>query len=268
MTLADRINAVEIQRKTRSILIFDVERTKGSFTGRFWSRGDFKNGWFPAEYVTQPPRIICWGARWYGSDEVLLHAEWQRGGHKRMIYGLWELIEAADIIVTHNGDNADVPWLMESLPQYGLNFPKPPKSVDTLKVMRSSFKSYHSKSLTETAKFLGIPLDKVGHWSLDLADRACAGDKEAQVELLAYQHGDVILQGAVYDGLRGYMPNHPHVVTDGDQKACNQCGSVDLAENGDVQKVVQLRAAWRCRNCGGNLEAGYLKRVATTKGLR
>lgn len=262
------LSSVKIQRATARILIFDVERIEGHASVRFWDRGQFKNGWFPSDCVITPPRIICYGARWYGEDEIMLRGEWERGGHRKLITDLWQLIEAADITVTHNGDRADLPWFRESLPQYGLKFPKPPKSVDTYKVMRQAFPSYHSKSMVETAKFLGVPLGKVGHWSRALADAAAAKDPDAIAELMEYQAGDVILQGAVYDALRGYIPNHPHITTDGDTKVCNQCGSLDLKPNGDALAVVQLRAAYRCRNCGANVSAGHIKRVAASRGLR
>jgi hypothetical protein len=267
MSLAGRVTAKKIERSTSRILIFDVERIEGHAHIRFWDRGQFKNNWFPSEFITAPPRIICWGARWYGTKKILTGAEWREGGHERMIRGLWQLVERADVVVTHNGDKADIPWLRESLPQYGIPFPKPPKSVDTFKVMRTGFSAWHSKSLVETAKFLGVPLDKQGKWSRDLADRAVAGDREAQQELLEYQRGDVVLSGAVYDALRGYIPNHPHITTDGEERVCNQCGSLDLKPNGERLATKLYYAAYRCNNCGGNVSAGHVKRAALSQGF-
>ncbi|GAB3863432.1 hypothetical protein GCM10028801_31040 [Nocardioides maradonensis] len=268
MALSERTQSPKIERRTSSILIFDVERVEGRAEVRFWDRGQFKGSWFPSDAVLSPPRIICWGARWYGSDKILTGAEWRKGGHERMIRQLWELVERADVVVGHNVDRADLPWLRESLPQYGIPLPRPAKSVDTYKVMRQQFPAWHSKSLTEAAKFLNVPLGKEGKWSRDLADAAVAGDRDAQRELLTYQKGDIVLSGAVYDGMRGYIPNHPFITTDGDERVCNQCGSLDLAHNGEVRAVVMDYAAYRCNNCGGNLRAGYVKRAALSRGIR
>lgn len=271
MTLAEQVKAhtTQIAEGVRNrILILDVERTMAYVEGRSWGRDDFKNRWLPSDFIKQPARIICFGARWYGEDDITFRAEWHRGGHQKMIKDLHRLLGQADFVTTHNGDRADLPWFRESLPQYGLKYPKPFKSIDTYKVMRREFPAYHSKSLVEAAKFLGIPYTKQGRWSLEVADAACAGDRAMREQLETYQLGDVVLQGAVYDGLRGYMPNHPHFDGNDSELQCNQCASVDLRRDGEVLKVVQTKAAYQCRNCGGWTDAGIVRRIARNRGTR
>ncbi len=92
MSLAERAAATPIAEGVRNrILILDVERTMAYIEGRAWGRDDFKNRWLPSHFITKPPRIICFGARWYGDDDIMFHAEWHRGGHKAMIHRLHRL---------------------------------------------------------------------------------------------------------------------------------------------------------------------------------
>jgi hypothetical protein len=106
----------------------------------------------PAEAV-HPPRdgareprttIVC--AKWYDQPDVIRLAEWDTGGRKTFLQSVHALLCEADIIVGHNLDRADVPWLKGDLylPRIGHKHrpnhnPLPPfKTVDTLKVLRPS----------------------------------------------------------------------------------------------------------------------------------
>jgi hypothetical protein len=106
----------------------------------------------------------------------------------------------ADIIVGHNLDNADVPWLKGDfyLPRIGhphrpQHAPLPPfKTVDTLKVLRQQFKSGAPfKSLDAFCKIVGIPA-KTDKYDRDAMERAVAGSVEDRLRLTDYCAGDVI----------------------------------------------------------------------------
>jgi hypothetical protein len=93
-------------------------------------------------------------------------AEWDKGGRGPFLKRVHALMAEADIIVGHNLDNADVPWLKGDfyLPRIGHPHrpnlkPLPPfKTVDTLKVLRKEFKSGAPfKGLDAFCQIVGIP---------------------------------------------------------------------------------------------------------------
>jgi hypothetical protein len=123
-----------------------VERLDGITQQHWWDRGDLKNRYIHHETVIREPRttIVC--AKWYDQPDVIRLAEWDKGGRGTFLKRVHALMAEADIIVGHNLDNADVPWLKGDfyLPRIGHphrpnHKPLPPfKTVDTLKVLRRS----------------------------------------------------------------------------------------------------------------------------------
>ena len=127
------------------------------------------------------------------------------------------LVAEADIIVGHNVDNADVPWLQGDfyLPRIGHPHrpnlkPLPPrKTVDTLKVLRREFKSGAPfKGLDAFCQIVGIPA-KTDAYDRDAMERAVAGSVEDRERLTDYCEGDVIATQCLYDWARPHIKNHP-----------------------------------------------------------
>lgn len=140
----------------------------------------------------------------------------------------------ADIIVGHNLDNADVPWLKGDfyLPRIGHKHrpdlpPLPPfKTVDTLKVLRREFKSgMPFKGLDAACQILGLP-SKTDRYDRLAMERAVAGSTEDRERLTSYCDGDVVATQWLYDWCRPHIKNHPALFVDGQDKlrVCNRCG--------------------------------------------
>jgi hypothetical protein len=171
------------------------------------------------------------------------------------------LMAEADIIVGHNIDGADIPWLKGDLfmPRIGHKHrpklkPLPPfKTVDTLKIMRTQFKSGAPfKSLDALCQILGIPA-KTDKYDREAMERAVAGSVDDRVRLTDYCAGDVIATQGLYDWERPHITNHPALFVDGQDKmrVCNRCGS----ETSDVERRyvanVLTYSMRKCTNCGG-----------------
>src|SRR5690349_16180681 len=58
MSLVDQIEVMS-KRQELKILVYDIERMKGSASVEFWSLSDFKNRRIHADDVTAWPRTIC-----------------------------------------------------------------------------------------------------------------------------------------------------------------------------------------------------------------
>lgn len=235
MTLAQRIEMSAAVRNR--ILILDVERLPGITEQSWWDRGDLKNRYIHHESVIREPRttIVC--AKWYDSPEIMRFAEWDKGGRGQFLKRVHRLVAEADILVGHNVDRADVPWLKGDfyLPRIGHphrpNLPvlPPRKTVDTLKVLRSELGSGAPfKSLDAVLKILGHD-GKTDTYDRHAMERAVAGSVEDRERLTAYCEGDVAATQWLYDWERPHIKNHPALFVDGEGalNTCNRCGSTE-----------------------------------------
>lgn len=213
------------------VLILDVERLDGITEQHYWDRGDLQKRYIHYETVTRHPRttIVC--AKWYDRDDVIRLAEWDKGGRKPFLKRVHRLMEQADIIVGHNVDNADVPWLRGDLHLEAGLPPLPPfKTVDTLKVLRKEFKSGAPfKSLDAFCQIVGIPA-KTDRYDRDRMERAVTDKSvEDRERLTNYCAGDVVATQGLLDFLRPHIRNHPALFVDGESalNVCNRCGSAE-----------------------------------------
>ena len=265
MSLADRLEAAQVKTIApgvrNRILILDVERLPGITQQSWWDRGDLKNRYVHHETVIREPRttIVC--AKWYDQPDVIRLAEWDKGGRGTFLKKVHALVAEADIVVGHNVDGADIPWLLGDfyLPRIGHphrpNLPPlpPRKTVDTLKVLRQQFKSGAPfKGLDAFCQIVGIP-SKTDKYDRDAMERAVAGSVEDRERLTDYCVGDVVATQWLYDWERPHIKNHPALFVDGEDKlrTCNRCGS----ETKDVVKRfvanVMTYSMRRCVNCKG-----------------
>lgn len=227
MSLSERITTIR-EGVRNKILILDVERLPGITRQFWWDRGDLKNRYVHYESIERQPRttIVC--AKWYDHADIITLCEWDKGGRKRFLANVHKLMARADIIVGHNLDNADVPWLLGDLHLEGNLPPLPPfKTVDTLKVLRRQFKSGAPfKSLDAICQILGIPA-KTDRYDREAMERAVSEKSVPDRERLSnYCAGDVIATQALYDHLRAYIQNHPSLFVDGKDylTTCHRCG--------------------------------------------
>lgn len=253
MTLASDLAIAEGVRN--KILILDVERLPGITKQFWWDRGDLKNRYIHYEEVVRQPRttIVC--AKWYDSPDVMRLAEWDKGGRRRFLSRVHAMMRQADILVGHNIDNADIPWLKGDLHiEAGLP-PLPPfKTVDTLKVLRREFKSGAPfKSLDAFCQIVGIP-NKTDHYDRRAMERAADGNVEDRQRLTDYCCGDVVATQGLYDWCRPHIKTHPALFVDGKDKltVCNRCGH-------DTEPIARRYVAnlltysmRRCTACGAH----------------
>lgn len=211
------------------ILILDVERLDGITQQHYWDRGDLKNRYVHYETVIRQPRTTIFCAKWYDSDEVIRLAEWDKGGRPAFLKRIHRIMSEADIIVGHNVDNADVPWLRGDLHIEGQLPPLPPfKTVDTLKVLRREFKSGAPfKGLDAFCQIVGLQA-KTDHYDRHAMERAVTEKSaEDRARLVDYCAGDVVATQGLLDYLRPHIRNHPALFVDGESalNVCNRCAS-------------------------------------------
>jgi hypothetical protein len=254
-SFADALRVQMVPEVRNRVLILDVERLDGITQQHWWDRGALKQRYIHFESVIRHPRttIVC--AKWYDSPDVIRLAEWDKGGRKRFLRNVHDLVSQADIIVGHNVDRADIPWIKGDLHLEGGLPPLPPfKTIDTLKVMRREFGSGAPfKGLDALCQILGIPAKTDSYDARRMERAVTEKSQEDRDRLVDYCAGDVIATQGLLDRLRPYIKNHPALFVDGQNAltTCHRCGSeTEPTERRYIANVLSY-AMRKCPNCKG-----------------
>ena len=261
-------------------LTIDIERLPGrvsvqhrGFTidGPVWDLNALKHvigRRIHADDVIEWPRTICAAARWYGEEDVMFAAEWEVGGYDAFMRQVWSWVDEADILIGHNMAAFDSKHLMSGWAEMGLPAPSPFKVIDTLKIARGSL-NMESNTLDSLAKRLGVE-SKSDKYDVRVAQAAVNGDRDAQARIEDYNRGDIVASEALFDRLRPYARNIPHLgMWTDDELACPSCGSTMTATGKTVHANVQRYEHLHCPNCGAHARGTTtLKNPTRTRSAR
>ena len=201
--------------------------------------------------------IMTYAAKFLDEDYVYYDSCRRRGpkDEKRLLKTLRDLINRADVVVAHNGDNFDLKWIRAQMVFHGLKPIPPIKQVDTLKIAKQQFR-FHSNRLEFLANFLGCAPKKKhekfpGH---ELWTQCTLGNKEAWDEMLDYNIQDVITLEEVYLKLRPWTKGGalaPNLGINEEGHVCPKCGGKHLQRRGYAYTNVSKFQRYRCNDCGG-----------------
>lgn len=238
------------KNKFPKVLILDIETAP--MLAYVWGRWKQNVG---LEQTVAESYVICWSAKWLYSPlmmgDVLTPEEAVVADDYRVCASLWEVFNKADIVVAHNGDNADIPWANSRFIIHGFPPPKPYFSVDTLKIARRHF-GFSSNKLDALATYFGFP-NKVDV-GFKLWRGCLQGDTQSLKDMLAYNKQDVVILEEVYLKLRPWCKGHPNMANlmDSDVVVCPHCGSkeyVMLKEEFYYTSIGKYQL-YRCSACG------------------
>lgn len=253
------------------ILIFDIETTPMlSFHWR-----TFKENIAPVQ-VVEYSQVLCWAAKWLGSDTVLFDSQKDDEDDRRICESLWELCDQADVIVAHNGQAFDMSFMRTRWLYYKMTPPSPVKIVDTLKIARHQF-GFPNNKLETLVRYLDLG-SKLAHHGFQLwLDCLGRSTKKAYAEgwkvMEEYNIQDVLILEEFYLRVRAWDAMHPNLALfypddEGEKSRCVCCGSTALKKL--VKKTptaVSLFDTLRCKNCGKIMRTGSREKL-TRKILR
>lgn len=232
------------------VLIFDIETAPLlAYVWKLWDENIGLNQLLSGTY------LLSWAAKWLGEPEVF-YAD-QRNApdiedDSEILKGLWELLDQADIVITHNGDRFDIKKVNSRFIKHGIKPPSSFRSIDTLKVAKRYF-GFDSNKLEFLAKYLACT-PKSGHqrfagfelWKQCVFHR----NPEAFIEMEDYNRQDVLTLEEVYLKLRPYMRNHPNfnVFTDSLEARCFCGGEYEEKEYAFTNTAKHVRSI--CKVCG------------------
>lgn len=199
--------------------------------------------------------VICVGLKWADEKRAKVFSVWEHG-HRGMLDAVHAALDEADAVATYNGAAFDLPKLQGEFLLAGM---PPAPQVTQIDIYRAVRKlGFISNKLDYIAQLLGLG-GKVKHEGLDLWLKVMDGDEKAQKRMARYCAGDVMLTQAVYDRVRAYITNHPHLGTTR-QMDCGACGSSRTQARGWHRSKASIRQRYQCQACG-SWSLGNPKRV-------
>ena len=224
------------------LLAFDLETSPN--LADVW--GLFKQN-IGINQLRESTRVLCFGARWYGSDEVIFRSEYH-DGRENMIAELHRLFDEADAVMGWNSKGFDHKHVNREFLEYGMLPPSPTKDLDLMLEVKRTFR-FPSNKLDYVAQKLGVGA-KVKHSGHELWTRCMMGDPEAWEEMKQYQVQDVNLLIELLDKLRPWIRGPQIGLYSGDEVACPNCGSTDLHRRGYAYTTVSAFQRFVCTSCG------------------
>jgi hypothetical protein len=223
------------------ILFLDIE-TKPAIVATFGIRDQH----IGHKQILKDGGTICVGVKWRSEKRARVFSDWEHG-HKPMLEAVHSMLCEADAVATYNGASFDIPKLQGEFLLAGMTAAPPLTQIDLYRSVRKL--GYISNKLDYIAPLLGIG-SKIKHDGLDLWLRVMEGDAAAQAKMARYCAGDVKLTQAVYEKVRGFIPDHPHLA-DTKHDFCGACGSSRLQARGFRRTKASIIGRFQCQACGG-----------------
>jgi hypothetical protein len=197
--------------------------------------------------IERSTEVLCWGARWLGSDKVIFKSV-HHHGKEAMLDELHKVMDEADVLIGWNSAAFDSKHIKREFIENGYLPPSPWVELDLMRVVRSQFK-FPSNKLDYVAQKLGVGA-KVSHSGFQLWLDCMAGIPKAWKMMKEYQIQDVNLLLDLYDILLPWIKNHPHVgVSEGKPEACRNCGATDIRPNGSQTTGAGRYKKYKCASC-------------------
>lgn len=246
------IKSVKHHRSAK-ILLLDVETLPGEYYAF-----DPKVEYLSPDKQIKGVSISCWAAKWLFEPEIMGEVVTEKEAFHRddksILSGIWNLMNQADIVITHNGLNFDIPMLYGRFVTYQMIPPTKFQNVDTCKTSKTVFKFEYNR-LDELGQRFGIG-KKLDMSFLDWKN-CLTNDRQANKalqDMLTYCKNDIApLLEDVYLAMLPYIPNHPNLGlwSLDDKDHCKNCESSDIHwEEKPYATPSGLWKSWRCNTCG------------------
>lgn len=198
--------------------------------------------------------MLCFSVNWDDSDKVLSFTltpkEAKERNDRRIVEKALILLDAADIVVHHNGKSFDEKKLNDRFITYGMKPPTQYRSVDTKLVWKRV-----AKASWNGQDFLSKKFGREGKIKTDISwwIECMKGNPEYLRKMSEYCADDILDLKENYKIIRAWDNQHPNlgVYSVTGNPCCTVCGSEDLEELSETYKTqTNTYKQYRCNNCG------------------
>lgn len=228
------------------ILLLDIE----TFPILSWNWGYYDQ---TAIAISEPSVICAYTAKWLGEGGGTMALPDYKGykagsrDDSKIVKDLRALLNEAEVVVAHNGDNFDLKKVNARIIAHGYMPPSPYSTVDTLKIAKRIF-GFPANSLKELCSYLGLG-KKMHAGGFDLWAGCMEGDLRMWETMRKYNSHDVVLLEKLYYRLLPWINNHPN--TSKDLTGCPKCGGNSLQWRGTTRTLTREYKKFQCQTCGG-----------------
>lgn len=248
-----------------SVILLDIETSP--ITGYTWSTWDAN-----VLKILEPSKVLSVAWKELGSEDVSCKTISDYKGYKKdviddkkLIEEVWNVLDKADVLITHHGKSFDIKKLNARFVWYGLNAPSRYEVVDT-KASASRYFKFDSNSLNNLGAYLNLGA-KVENGGFDLWVRCIAGDAEAWKLMRSYNIQDVLLLEKVYLKLRPFIDNHPNLSLMSEAPPsgieCPSCMSTSVTKRGFSVTKTGRKQRYQCNDCA-SWSSGSFQKVKPT----
>lgn len=234
------------------VLIFDIETAP--ILGHVWSL--WENN-VALNQIVADWHVLSWSAKWLDDPPSKIMYDDQSkekniADDKRLLQGIWNLLNEADVVITQNGKNFDQKKLNA---RFVLNKMQPPgtfKHIDT-KILASKHFGFTSNKLEYMTDKLCTKYKKLKHKEFpghEMWVECLAGNQKAWAEMEKYNKHDVLALEELYHILIPWDNTiNFNLYHDQNIHEC-KCGSTSFHKNGFYYTSAGKFQKHKCKQCG------------------
>lgn len=226
------------------VLVFDIETSP--ITAYVWGLKDQNIG---LNQIVEDWHVMAWGAKWL-NEKGVFYADTCKRTEKQLLLEIWELLDAADIVITQNGQSFDSRRLNARFIHYGMRPPSPYRHIDTYLLVKGAA-DFTSNKLEYLTDKLCVKYKKLRHSKfpgMSLWTECLKGNIKAWEEMKKYNIHDVLSTEELYNRVKAWGPKNMPKVYLG-LLTCSVCGGraqrrgTELSGKTLVQRI-------HCQACG------------------
>jgi predicted RNA-binding Zn-ribbon protein involved in translation (DUF1610 family) len=172
---------------------------------------------------------------------------------RRVLKGIWDLLDQADIVIWHYGSAFDHKKLNARFILNGFTPPSPYRQIDTKKLASKTF-GFTSNKLEYLSDKLNKKYKKSGHRKYPGFEmwKACIkGDVKAFNEMKAYNELDVLSLEELYQKLiPWHNPVDFRVFNKATHITCPTCNGTNMIRRGESYTKTGKFKRYQCKDCG------------------
>lgn len=235
------------------ILAIDIETSPLlSYTWGLWDQNVALN------QIKEDWSVLSYAAKWVGDSKVFYEDSSKQKNLRddsKLLKGIWELLDEADIVLSQNGKKFDVKKLNSRFIMHGMQPPSSFKQIDTLQLAKKNF-AMTSNKLEYLTEKLCTKYKKLKHSKFpgfELWSECLKGNSSAWAEMKKYNIHDILSLEELYTKLApwGTGINFAHY-TDTDEHVCS-CGSTSFRNKGYAYTQVSKFRRLKCTKCGSEV---------------
>lgn len=203
--------------------------------------------------------IASWSAKWLGEDKIFYMDQRKSkdlDNDKKILEGIWKLMDEADVVVGQNSNNFDIKKLNARFIIHGMNPPSSYKKIDTMRISKKHFAmtsnklEYLSNKLCTKKKS-----DHKKFSGFDLWKECMKGNILAWKEMERYNKQDVLATEELYIKLRPWDNSlNVNLYSDTEDTVCS-CGNKSFNKNGFAYTSVGKFQRYSCGKCGAEIRS-------------